>query len=42
LLEGLIKAALADENGLALDKAMAELMPASPASPAVRATRQLS
>jgi indolepyruvate ferredoxin oxidoreductase beta subunit len=42
LLEGLIKAALADENGLALEKAMAALMPASPASPAVRATRQLS
>jgi len=42
LLEGLIKAALADENGLALDKAIAELTPESPASSALRATRQLS
>jgi len=42
VLEGLIKAALADESGLALDKAMAALMPAPPSSSAVRATRQLS
>jgi hypothetical protein len=29
LLEGLIKAALADEGGQALDKAIVELMPAA-------------
>jgi indolepyruvate ferredoxin oxidoreductase, beta subunit len=41
-LAGLIKAALADEGGQALDKAIADLMPASKASSAGVATRAAS
>jgi len=37
LLEGLIKAALADEHGQAMDKAIADLMPAPSISPAAGA-----
>ncbi len=42
LLESLIKAALADEGGQALDKAIADLMPATVSSPMTGATRQAS
>jgi indolepyruvate ferredoxin oxidoreductase, beta subunit len=42
LLAGLIKAALADETDLALDKAIAELMPALDISPAPAPARQAS
>jgi indolepyruvate ferredoxin oxidoreductase beta subunit len=41
-LEGLIAAALADEGGEALDKAIAELISASTASSAADATRRVS
>jgi indolepyruvate ferredoxin oxidoreductase beta subunit len=42
LLEGLIKAALADEMGQALDKAITELIPAPSSSPAPGAARRVS
>jgi indolepyruvate ferredoxin oxidoreductase beta subunit len=42
LLEGLIKAALADENGQALDKAIADLAPAPGISSAAGASRPAS
>jgi len=42
LLEGLIKAALADEDGKILDKAIAELMSAPATSPALGAGRLVS
>ena len=42
LLESLIKAALADEGGQALDTAIADLIPATVSSPMAGATRQAS